>query len=198
MDLLVKVIIGGEYNSHISAAKISLDDALINEIFKLSRRATRGKISTVYDSTPSLGTSDLDLENHPIKDLATLTEEESQQVVFKKDDEVRMEFIELHVDSTDFWWEGAFKHTNSPWETEQIPLSLLPKLAESKPQTKKIQSGSLPDLNMTAEQMNAIHEKIACGMNHGLNAREIDVTFQRHVTKAQLIRVIMELLERNH
>ena len=50
---------------------------------------------------------------------------------------------------------------------------------------------------MTVEQMNAIHEKIAQGANHGLNAHEIEATFNRHVTKAQLIRCIVELIQRN-
>jgi hypothetical protein len=49
---------------------------------------------------------------------------------------------------------------------------------------------------MTTAEMNAIHEKIAQGIAHGLNAREIDRTFQRHVTKAQLIRCMIELIER--
>jgi hypothetical protein len=51
---------------------------------------------------------------------------------------------------------------------------------------------------MTADQMNAIHEKIAAGINHGLNANEIVDTFQRHITKAQLVRVIWELIDRGN
>jgi hypothetical protein len=135
------------------------------------------------------------MENQQVKDLAKLTEEESQQAVFGALPEGRSELVMLHVDGTDFWWEGVFKHTDVHWETRMIPLSFLPQPTAA---AKKVQSGSLPDLNMTAEQMNAIHEKIAAGMNHGLNAREIERTFNQHITKAQLVRIIMELIERNH
>jgi len=192
MDILVGVHIGGDYNPGINAAKISLDDDRIKEVIKLSRRAKRGEIITAYDSTPDLGTSDLDLEDQQVW---RLTEEESQQAVFGAlPEDGRSELVMLHCDGTDFWWEGVFKHSDVHWETRMIPLTFLPPNSHLPP----IKSGDLPDLNMTAEQMNAIHEKIAQGMNHGLNAREIDRTFQRHVTKAQLIRVIMELLERDH
>ena len=192
MNILVGVHIAGDYNPGINAAQISLDDALINKIFKLSRQATRGKIITVYDYTPSLGNSKLDLENDHVKDIANLSSMLGDDEIFCDSEDGRSELVMLHVDGTDFWWEGVFKHTDVNWETRMIPLSFLPQ------PVVKVESGSLPDLNMTAEQMNAIHEKIATGISQGLNAREIDVTFQRHVTKAQLIRVIMELLERNH
>jgi hypothetical protein len=194
MDILVGVHVGGDWNPGVDAAKISLDDASIKRVLKLSRRARRpGEILTVYDSTPDLGTSELDMENQQVKDMARLTEEESQQVVFGilPPDEARSDLVMLHVDGTDFWWEGVFKHTDVHWETRMIPLSFLP-------QPVVVESGNLAETSMTAEQMNAIHEKIAAGMNHGLNAREIDRTFNRHVTKAQLIRVIMELIERDH
>ena len=198
MELLVKVHVGGDYNSHITAALVSLGDAAIRHILRAARDCRDGLNRSTFDNTPDLGTSDLDLENDTVKNLATLTEEESQQAVFGKDDEGRSEIVELHIDKTDFWWEGVFKHTNVHWETAMIPVSVLPQLAEPKPMAKKVESGSLPDLNMTAEEMNAIHKKIAQGMNHGLNAREIDRTFQRHVTKAQLIKLLMEHIERNH
>ena len=94
---------------------------------------------------------------------------------------------------TDFWWEGYFKHTSVSWETSQIPLSFLPQSLNVKPTPKK-----KSDLNMTAEQMNAIHNKIASGMNHGLNAREIVDTLNKDTTKAQLVRCIWELIERSN
>jgi hypothetical protein len=197
MELLVKVHVGGDYNSHITAAMVSPGDDAIRHIQRASRDCRDGLNRSTFDNTPDLGTSDLDLENDTVKNLATLTEEELQQTVFGKDEEVRTEIVELHIDKTDFWWEGVFKHTNVHWETALIPVSLLPQLAEPKPMAR-IESGSLPDLNMTAEEMNAIHKKIAQGMNHGLNAREIDRTFQWHVTKAQLIKLLMEHIERNH
>ena len=215
MDILVGVHIAGDWDPGINAAKISLDDASIKRILKLSRRVRTGEILTAFDSTPELGTSDLDLENESqYKDIAKLSDEESQQAVFGAlVNEGRSEIVTLYVDGTDFWWGGVFKHTNVPWETRMIPLSFLP---VTKAQIKALQnaspfeadrtgylsgmlqSGNLPDLNMTAEEMNAIHEKIARGISHGLNAREIDRTFQRHVTKAQLIRLLMEHIERNH
>lgn len=191
MDILVGVHIAGDYNPGINAAKISLDDSRIKEIYKLSRRAKRGEIITTYDSTPDLGTSDLDLEDQQVKDIAKLSEEESQQAVFGAlPSEGRSELITLHVDGTDFWWEGVFKHTDVHWETRTISLSLLPEI-KATPKKKS-------DLDMTPEQMNAIHEKISAGINSGLNAQEIVDTFNRHITKAQLVRVIWELLERSH
>jgi hypothetical protein len=196
MDILVGVHVQTDWNPGINAAKISLDDAAIEHILRAAKASARdGLKRSTYDSTPELGTSDLDLEVFPYRDIAKLTDEDTQQLVFTElPEEGRSEIVELHMDGTDFWWEGVFKFTDVHWNTRMIPLSFLPKPA-------KIESGlnvSLPDLNMTAEEMNAIHEKIAQGMNSGLNAREIDRTFNRHVTKAQLIRLLMEHIERNH
>jgi len=191
MDILVGIHCGSDFNEGVEAAKISLDETLINRIHILSRRAGRGIVSE-FCNVPELGTSDLDLENSPPMDMSKIKANENIGKIFEAKDDVRSEVVELKVDKTDFWWEGVFKHTDIHWETRMIPLSILP------PQAKKVESGDLPDLNMTAQKMNDIHVKIAAGMNHGLNAREIDRTFQRHVTKAQLIRVIMELLERDH
>jgi len=210
MDILVGVHVGGDYNPGINAAKISLDDAAIKNIFRLAKRAKHGEIISTYDSTPDLGTSDLDLAE--IQDIAELAKQDmgkplsaTLRTVFTDcPEEGRSDIVQLHVDQTDFWWEGMFKHTDVHWETRLIPLSFLPKPAATKKAITcwrppfSVQSGNLPDLNMTAEQMNAIHEKIAQGMSNGLNAREIDRTFNRHVTKAQLIRLLMEHIERNH
>jgi hypothetical protein len=220
MDILVGVHIAGDYNPGINAAKISLDDKAIKHILRASKASAKDGLNrSTFDNSPELGTSDLDLESdsgNQYRDIAKLTDEKSQQALFGAlPSEGQSEIVELHMDGTDFWWEGVFKHTDVHWETRMIPLSFLPQ-----PITKKhiaalqdampfeadrtgylsgmVQSGSLPDLNMTAEEMNAIHEKIASGMSHGLNAREIDRTFQRHVTKAQLIRLLMEHIERNH
>lgn len=192
MNILVGIHVSGDYNPGIKAAQITLDDPLISEIFKLSKRAKRGQIISAYDSTPVLGTSDIDLENNPVKDIADLSAMMGDTEIFCGSKEGRSELVMLFVDGEDFWWEGVFKHTNTHWETRMIPLSFLPQ------PVVKVESGSLPDLNMTPEQMNAIHEKIARGISHGLNAREIEATFQRHVTKAQLIRCMMELIERSH
>jgi hypothetical protein len=203
MDILVKVHVGGDYNSHITAAKVSLDEAAIKHIQRAARDCAKDGLNrSTWDNSPELGTSDLDLEINPIMDMASLADPKSwglgQVTLFKRDEEIRTEIVELHFDSTDFWWEGVFKHTDTHWETAIIPVSLLPQLTDPKPVPKTIESGSLPETLMTADEMNAIHEKIAQGMNHGLNAREIDATFQRHVTKAQLIRLLMEHIERNH
>ena len=103
--------------------------------------------------------------------------------------------VELHVDKTDFYFEGVFKHTDTHWETRLIPLTfLIPNINLA---TKKKHNLKKPDLDMTVKQMNFIHEKIAQGANHGLNAHEIEATFNRHVTKAQFIHCIVELIQRN-
>lgn len=196
MDLVVGIHVSGDADFGINAAKISLDDSRIKDILKMAKRARRpGEILTAYDGTPDLGTSDLDLENDQIRNLTELTEEESQQAVFGLSDEGRSELVMIYIDGKEFWWEGVFKHTDIRWETRSIPLSILPQ------EPKKVRAKTTTpksDLNMTPEQMNSIHEKIARGISNGLNAREIEKTFNRHVTKAQLIRCLMELIERTH
>jgi hypothetical protein len=202
MDILVGVHVVGDWDDGINVAKISLDEAAIKCIFQLSKGAGKNTLSC-YDYSPELGTTDLDLDNNgpQYRDLSKLSEEErnliSDGCLVFKDAETRKDCVQLYVNDTDFWWTGLFKHTEIAWETALIPLAFLPQEFRATP-AKKVQSGSLPDLNMTAEEMNAIHEKIAAGINQGLNAREIDATFQRHVTKAQLIRLLMEHIERNH
>jgi len=206
MDILVGIHIGSDFNDGgINCAKISLDDKAIKHIFKLARRAKPGQIIQETDYTPELGITELDLENDErYRDLANLSKKEdlanlSEEVsVFAvPTDAPRVDCVQLCVDENDFWFEGMFKHTDVHWETRMIPLSFLPQ--HLRPVARQAQSGKhLPDLNMTADQMNAIHEKIAQGIAQGLNAREIEATFQKHVTKAQFIRCMIELIERSH
>jgi hypothetical protein len=204
MDILVGIHIAGDFiGGEYTCAKISLNDTDIKHIFQLSRKSKNHQTISEYGHYGSceLGDSDLDLEQPDrfYLDIAQLSDEESQQVVFATvEDGAKADVVQLCVDEEDFWFEGQFKHTDVRWETRMIPLSFLPQ--QLRPAARQVQSGSAPkaDLNMTAEQMNAIHEKIARGVSHGLNAREIEATFQRHVTKAQLIRCMIELIERSH
>jgi len=130
MELLVGVHVQGDWNPGIDAAQISLYDKLIQNIQELAKRARPGEIISAFESSPNLGTSDLDLENQQVIVLEELSEEESQQAVFGElMDEGRSEICELHVDKTDFWWSGVFKHTDVHWETRIIPLSILPRVA---------------------------------------------------------------------
>jgi hypothetical protein len=206
MDILVGIYIGSDWNDGgFNCARLSLDDKAIKHIFRLARQACKGQTATnlgsqtitEFDYTPELGTTELDLENDikscQYRDITGLSD------VFKapaddSNDAPRIDVCQIHVDKDDFWFEGRFKHTDVVWETRMIPLSFLPQ--DLRPAPRKIQSGNLPDLEMTAEQMNAVHEKIAQGIARGLNAREIEATFQRHVTKAQLVRCMIELIER--
>jgi hypothetical protein len=194
MNILVEVQVYNEYgNSDVSAAKIELSDAAIKRIFQLAKNTPQHGTTQIFDYTPELGTADLGIEFY--LDMDKLSKKDLQQVIFKKaGEDVRLDAVQLNVDKTSFWWEGYFKHTNIKWETRIMPLDFLPQPA------KKPVKATTPaaDLNMTAEQMNAIHEKIARGISHGLNAREIEATFNRHVTKAQLIRCMIELIERSH
>jgi hypothetical protein len=211
MNILVGIHIGSDWNDGgFNCARLRLDEKAIRHIFKFAGKAKQGQTITEFDYTPELGTTKLNLESDQggqYRDMAKLSVEESPEVpqpnpsVFviptdDKGDAPRIDVSELHVDSTDFWFEGRFKHTDVVWETRMIPLSFLPQ--EFRPAARQVQSGKLPDLNMTAEEMNAIHEKIAQGISHGLNAREIETTFNRHITKAQLIRCMIELIERSH
>jgi hypothetical protein len=189
MIILVGLHIGSDWNdAGINSALITLDNKAIKHILKLAKRAKDGQTVLEYDYTPELGTSQVDLQNESsYRDVAVLSAMMGDNEVFTSkqsddnDDPIRTECVQLHVDKTDFWWEGLFKHTDVHWETRMIPLSFLPQ-----------------DLKPVEKDMNAIHEKIAAGMNSGLNAREIEATFHRHVTKAQLIRCLCELIERRY
>jgi len=193
LNLLVGVHIGGDYNPGIDAAQISLDNDSIKHILQLSRQTKPGQLITEFNSIPELGTSDLDTENEPIRNLDEISEIDAHQGVFGSlmGEEGRSEIMTLVVDKTHFWWEGVFKHTDVHWETKQIPLNILPKVLRP---TK--QSGSTTPKELTPEQRSAIREKIAAGRNAGLTALEIDRTFQRHVTKAHYVEIILELIER--
>jgi hypothetical protein len=201
MKLLVKVRIANDYDDDVNAALIELNDAAIRSIFKLSRKA--GKHSTIsnYDYSPELGNTDLNLEDNDLNEGTTLAYRNLDKLLlkelkleaFKINPDARKDGVSINVNDIDFWWEGYFKHTSIKWETSMIPLSFLPQKLNVKSTPKK-----KSDLNMTADQMNAIHEKIAAGINHGLNANEIVDTFNRHITKAQLVRVIWELIDRGN
>jgi hypothetical protein len=200
MDILVGIHIGSDWNDGgFNCARLSLDDKAIKHIFTLAGKAKKGYIAE-FDYTPELGTTQVDLSvDDPYRNIADLPSTMGDNEVFKtpaedSNDAPRIDISELHVDKDDFWFEGVFKHTDVHWETRMIPLSFLPQ--ELRPEARKVQSGNTTDLNMTTEEMNAIHEKIAQGVSNGLNAREIEATFQRHVTKAQLIRCMIELIER--
>ena len=207
MNILVQVHINNDWDdSGVQCAKISLDEAGIKRIFRLAQKAGEQHTIQEFDYTPDFGTSELDLDNmdghywdiDKLAETNPLPEGVDQQKVFASLEDVRIDVSQLNVDHHDFWWEGCFKHTDVRWTTNLIPLDFLPqefRQSGSKATTPPAQSA---DLNMTAEQMNAIHEKIAAGMAHGLNAREIVATFNKKVTLAQLVRVIMEHIERDH
>ena len=180
---------------NLNAALLDLDDKVINHIFQLSLKAKEGQTLSEFFNIPVLGTSDLfDEDDGVYFDMDKLTSAQKKLNVFKEGapEDTRSDVVELHVDKHDFYFEGIFKGTNTHWETRSIPLTFLTPNIVPTPAPKK-----KPDLNMTPVQMNAIHEKIAQGINHGLNAREIEATFNRHVTKAQLIQCIVELIQRN-
>ena len=209
MDILTQVHINNDFDdTGIDAAIISLDEKAIKHIFQLARKAGKHISVQEFDYTPSMGTTELDFnaykDGHPYIDLDNIPALDKAEgyTPLKREEmfkplEARIDVCQLNVDKTDFWWEGCFKHTDIRWTTQLIPLAFLPQPAKQS-ETQTDQAKARPDLNMTAVQMNAIHEKIASGMNHGLNAREINRTFNRHVTKAQLIRLLMEHIERNH
>lgn len=52
----------------------------------------------------------------------------------------------------------------------------------------------LPDLNMPNTRINSVRNKVAEGIAHGLNANEIQAQMPK-LSKAELVRVIMDLLE---
>ena len=197
MNILVEVHVNNDFDdSGITCAKISLDDKAIKHIFQLAKKAGKDHTLQEFNYTPDFGKSDLDFQQMVghYWDIEKLEESfDANDKVFIPLEDVRIDIPQLNVDHHDFWWEGCFKNTDVRWSTRMIPLSSLP---------QELRSGSpkaaQPDLNMTAEQMNAIHEKIASGISHGLNAREIEATFNKKVTKAQLVRCMMELIERNH
>lgn len=196
MNLLVGIHIGSDWNdARINAAQINLDDKHIKHILKLAKRVKEGQTVVEYDYSPELGTSQVDLQNEsPYRNIADLSAMMGDDEVFtskqsdNNKDPIRTDCVQIHVDGTDFWWEGMFKHTDVHWETRMIPLSFLPQ--DFKPTSK-----TKADLNMSSQKINDIKVKIAAGMSQGLNAREINNTFQRHVTRAQLIRVIWDLIE---
>ena len=198
--ILVRVHIPGDADYNVNAAQIELSDKDIKRIFQLSKKAGFRDTVNTYDYSPELGWTELNLEDNDLNKGTTLSyrnidklpkKESKEPRVFVYETDARKDCVQLYVNDTDFWWEGHFKHTNNTWSTSPIPLTFLPKIVTSSQNQKS-------DLNMTPEQMNAIHEKIASGINHGLNAREIVTTFNRHITKAQLVRVIWELMERKH
>jgi hypothetical protein len=200
MIILVGLHIGSDWNdAGINSALITLDNKAIKHILKLAKRAKDGQTVLEYDYTPELGTSQVDLQNEsPYRNVADLSAMMGDTEVFTSkqsednDEPIRTECVQLHVDKTDFWWEGMFKHTDVRWETRMIPLSFLPQ--DLRP--KKSVSKPKADLNMTSQRINDIKVKIAAGISQGLNVCEIEATFNRHVTKAQLIRVIWDLIER--
>ena len=209
MNILVDVHINNDFDdSGITCAQISLDDKVIKRIFRLAKKAGKHQTIQEFDFyTPTLGATEidfsafkgqhyyLDMEKFPALIQAEKYPPLKDTEIFEPKD-ARIDACHLNVDKYEFWWEGVFKHSDIRWCTQLIPLSFLPKPAQSG--TTQTEGPAKPDLEMTAEQMNTIHEKIASGMSHGLNAREIEATFNRHVTKAQLVRCMMELLEMNH
>jgi len=52
----------------------------------------------------------------------------------------------------------------------------------------------LPDINMPNTRISAVRNKVAEGIAHGLNANEIQSQMPK-LSKAELVRVIMDLLE---
>lgn len=205
MKILVQVHIEGDFITRINTALIDLNDTDIMRIFKLARKVKSGQTLLDYDYTPELGKSDIwyNNDNEEESDITTVYDSNylnydklpkmfNGQPTFEEVIEDSLDCVEMNVDSTDFWWSGVFKHTTCRWETRMIPLSFLPQELGAKTTTPKAVQA------ITPEQLNTIHKNIEAGMEKGLNAREIEATLLKKATKAQLVTVIMGLLERKN
>jgi hypothetical protein len=204
MKILVQVHIEGDFLTKINTALIDLSDTDIMRIFKQSRKVKSGQTFSASDYTPDLGKSEIWYNNDTEEesDITTVYNDNylnydklpkvfNGQPTFEKVTEDSIDTVELNVDSTDFWWSGVFKHTTCRWETRMIPIKFLPQELGARTTTPKAVQA------ITVAQLNAIHKNIEAGMEKGLNAREIESTLLKKATKAQLVSVIMELLERN-
>ena len=209
MNILVGIHINGDYtpDSELNCVNIILDDAAIKDIFKISNKAVKAKGTiSQFDYRPKLGKTFVDAIAHETEpyidvDKTDLSDMMGDNEIFFELPQVRSDVIQLHVNDTDFWWEGMFKHTYVHWETRMIPLAFLPQ--ELRPparhQSGKSQTAlTRPEVELTAAGIDALLEKISRGIAQGLNSREIDDQFNRHVTKAQLIRCITHLLEKGN
>jgi hypothetical protein len=191
MDILVAVHVGeGCSGNGVNCALISLCDDSIKQLHKMAKRA--GSQSS-NDYPPELGKTELELEE--FREMTELKSSLSAMVgsneIFTALHDVRVECVQVHVDSTHFWWEGVFKHTDVHWETRMIPLSILPAIQSGKPARQPQVSDSI-----TETQINSVLEKVAQGMAHGLNSKEIEATFNRHITKAHLVQCISYLIQK--
>lgn len=192
MNILVQVYIMDEWCDDVNMASISLDDAAIKHIRQLSKKAKRTRISE-WDSTPELGNF-IDSDGCPCPEdeffaeipYLSQTPEEIPKV-FKVNEDFRTDVCELHVDGEDFWYSGHIKHTDTVWETKMIPVSFLP---QTEPKIKPAKPKA--DLNLSLEDRVTILEKIAAGVNSGLNDREIAEVSLKGVSKAHLVACIRE------
>jgi hypothetical protein len=176
MNLLVGIHIGSDWNAAgINAAQINLDDNAIKHIFKLAKIVKKGQAISEYDYSPELGTSHVNLQNEsPYRNMADISAMMGDIEVFtsKQSDDlkdpIRTDCVQLTVDSTDFWWEGQFKHTDIHWETRMIPLSFLPK--NLKPVSK------LKDENKdeVTKRKTKIIQEIVTNLNQ-MTLREVDL-----------------------
>ena len=203
MKILVQVYIEGDFITKIDSALIDLNDAAIKNIFKQSRKVKSGQTFVEWDGTPELGKSEIWNNNDTNEELDITTTYDANyynydrlpkvfngQPTFEEITEDSVDTVELNVDSTDFWWSGVFKHTTCRWETRMIPIKFLPQELGARTTTPKAVQA------ITTAQLNAVHKAIEAGMEKGLNAREIESTLLKIATKAQLVTVIIELLER--
>lgn len=193
MDILVAVHIGSYWDADVNCALISLCDDGIKQLLKMAKKAGAQSTIVDYDYTPELGKTELKLEEfREMTELkASLSAMVGSNEIFTELPDVRVECVQIHVDNKHFWWEGLFKHTDIHWETKQIPLSILPAIQSGKTARQPQVSDSI-----TETQINSVLEKVAQGMAHGLNSKEIKASFNRHVTKVHLVQCISYLIQR--
>jgi hypothetical protein len=176
-------------DSPATCALIFLEDKEIRNIIRMSKRADKHGHASTFDYSPALGNTEVDLSDVPYRNVTDLSSMMGDNEIFTEDPSIRKDAVELHVSQTEFWWSGYFKHTDIQWETNLIPLSLLPQRAAR-------QSGRKEYSPLPQEKSNEIIEKIARGCAHGLNAREITQSFQRHVTLEQLVQCVIDSLQK--
>lgn len=181
IDLLVKVYIPDEWCDEANCARVVLTERLVRQIFILHRKAGKKDTAKTYECSPELGNSEVDLEKCYYRNMSDFSSMMGNSVVFVKNS--RVDYIELNVDSSHFWWSGRFKFSDTYWETGPIPLDFIPE--EMKPKVRPKKYTQLSDQQL--QEIMAIARSGAVSTDRGSEVKKF--------TKDQLYQAIKKILK---
>lgn len=183
LELIVEVHSDNDF-FNATCARILLNEPLIKKILSLSKRAGKNKVIQESEYSPELGRSEIDFTDYPYRNIDDLSAMMGDDEVFTSVKDIRIDYSNLNVDNTCFWWSGKTKAEDT-WETRWIPIDFIPKELHPVPKPK---NQALSD-----EQIQKLVQELG-DRSGGVPLAENGLGIPKRITREHLYQVVQYLL----